>query len=274
MIEPIIEQIINLLLKKENPVSSKQIASDLNVSKSTIKNNMSNVKEVVNSAKIELKALQGTGYWLEGTELQKKFLKKIILNNEDKSYSYNYRRHYILSVLTEPKSNYTIQLFADDLLVSRNIISTDLVSIEDWLNNFDIKLIKTPNIGVKIEGNEFNIRQALIYSNTALMEKMVIDMELPSNLDIRISNTFYNYYSKVFPESDIYYFQNILLEAEKIMDYRYEDISFIQLLEYITLTFQRVKKHCIIQGENILSKCRFLNFHLEAASKLLNLFID
>lgn len=56
-------------------------------------------------------------------------------------------------------------MFADDLEVSRNVILNDLDRIEEWLKIFNIQMIRIQNFGIKIEGNEFDMRQAILDAN-------------------------------------------------------------------------------------------------------------
>lgn len=273
MIEAISEKTIKFLLNSEEPVTSKMIALEIGMSESSIKHNMKEVRQIIAKTNAVLNSVPGKGFWIEADEKQRKTLQELINENRDKAYSFNYRRNYILDILFQENSEYTIQIFADDLGVGRNVIIKDLESIEKWLGFFDIEMIRVRNKGILIKGGEFDIRQAIIYNNTSLMDTMEMDLERPDDLDFRVSGTFYNYFSKVYLKNDIYQIQDILLNAERELDYHFEDVSFIQLMEYITVTFNRIQKGRLVLENNILNKCKIKLEEFEVAKHLIRSYI-
>lgn len=269
MIEAISEKTIKVLLDSETPITSKMIALEIGMSESSVKHNMKEVRQIIDSSFATLKSVPGKGFWIEASEEQRAALKAIVNENRDKAYSFNYRRNYILDILFQENAEYTIQIFADDLGVGRNVIIKDLESIEKWLGFFDIQMIRIRNKGILIKGGEFDIRQAIIYNNTSLMDTMEMDLPRPDDLDFRVSKTFYNYFCKVYPKNDIYHIQDILLNAERELDYHFEDVSFIQLMEYISVAFNRIHKKCFVLENNILNKCKITLKEFEAAKHLI-----
>lgn len=269
MIEAISEKTIKLLLHQTHPLTSKEIALAIGMSESSVKHNMKDVKQILSQAHAVLKSVPGKGFWIEAEDTQKAILSTLVHENRDKAYSFNYRRNYILHILFQNHAEYTIQIFADDLGVGKNVIIKDLESIEKWLNFFDIKLNRVRNRGIMIEGGEFDIRQAIIYNNTSLMDNMVLDLHRPDDLDFRISNTFYNYFKKTYAEDDIYKIQDRLLKAEFALDYHFEDFSFIQLMEYVNVCVHRIKQQRTIQERTVLHRCKVTKRTNEVAKKLL-----
>lgn len=269
MIEAITEKTIRLLLESDKPITSKNIANQIGMSESSVKHNMKSVKKIILSTKAILHSSPGTGFWLEATDKQRKNLYEIINIEHYKGNSSTYRKNYILKILLEENIEYPIQMFADDLYVARNIIIRDLDSIDKWLSFFNIKMIRGRNKGIYIEGSEFDIRQAIIYNNSSLMDNQSVNVDRLKGLDYRVSRVFYNYYKKVYPNNDIYYFQDIVLNAEKNIDYQFEDVSFVQLIEYITVSFNRLKKGRPITENNLLNKCRITSRELNVAKHII-----
>lgn len=269
MIEAISEKTIKVLLESDTLITSKMIALEIGMSESSVKHNMKEVRQIINASFATLKSVPGKGFWIEANEKQREALIAIVNENRDKAYSFNYRRNYILDILFQENADYTIQIFADDLGVGRNVIIKDLESIEKWLGFFDIQMIRIRNKGILIKGGEFDIRQAIIYNNTSLMDTMEMDLSRPDDLDFRVSKTFYNYFCKVYPKNDIYHIQDILLSAERELDYHFEDVSFIQLMEYISVAFNRIHKGCLVLENNILNKCKITLKEFEAAKHLI-----
>ena len=163
MLDITTEKIIHILLEKDEPITSKQIAKEINMSLSTVKHNMRYVREYIESCGAELQLLPRKGFLLQGEEKRLQELANTSNDPRNKAYSFDFRKHYILDILFQRNSNYTVQIFADDLAVGRTIITKDLELIKNWLSYFDLKLSIIKNRGVCLQGNEFNKRQAIIF---------------------------------------------------------------------------------------------------------------
>lgn len=270
MIEIISERTIRILLASKLPLTSKKIAKEIGMSESSVKHNMKEVRSIIQSTGAIFKSVPGKGFWIEADKMQIKELTTLLNNNKDKANSFVYRRNYILNILFINNSDYTIQIFADDLGVGRNVIIKDLEVIEKWLSFFDIKMIRVRNKGVLIEGREFDIRQAILYNNSSMMDHIEMDLERPDDLNFRVSKTFYNYFKKIYTNYDIYLMQNILLKAEKEMGTQFEDVAFIQLIEYITVMFDRIKNGNILLEHNILNNCRITTKEYVSAKNIVS----
>ncbi|OCN05636.1 hypothetical protein A4S06_07960 [Erysipelotrichaceae bacterium MTC7] len=270
MIDTLTEKTIQILLKIDTPITSKMIASEIGVSVSSVKHNMDYVRKFIHESGAILNSVPGKGFWIKATNEVRKDLGEMISQHRDKSYSFAYRKNYILDILFRNNSNYTIQLFADDLGVGRNIILRDLEVIEKWLQYFDLKVIKVRNKGVRIEGGEFDIRQAIMYNNSDRLEETKLEHHRPDEvLDFRIDQRFYNYFLNVYPKLDIIEVQTLLQQVEKDTDFSYDDVSFVQLLEYIAVSILRVKEENIILEKNVLVNCRITIIEYTAAKTLL-----
>ncbi|MDF9824349.1 activator of the mannose operon (transcriptional antiterminator) [Breznakia sp. PF5-3] len=275
MIDVLTEKTIRVLLKSDQPITSKMIATEIGMSISSIKHNMDYVRKTIQTSGAVLNSVPGKGFWIEGEVFEKQKLSELINQNHDKSYSFAYRKNYILDILFKHNSNYTIQIFADDLGVGRNIILRDLEVIEKWLQYFDLKIIKVRNKGVCIEGGEFHIRQAMMYNNSVRLEDIQLKYLRPDEiLDYRIDQRNYNYFKEVYPKVDIIEIQKLLQQVEKDTDFVYDDVSFVQLLEYISVSLMRVKDGNIILEKNILNNCKITNRDYTAAKKLFDIAID
>ncbi|MDB7985580.1 HTH domain-containing protein [Faecalicoccus pleomorphus] len=188
--EYVTEKIIRYVLSQNEFKTAKQIAANINVSESSVKHNIAEAKMILSKVGGKLLSVPGKGFILESSSSDIEILKDEVFKLINQSDSYVYRQNYILNILFMKKSNYTIQIFADDLGVSRNTILYDLESIEKWLDFYNIKLMRVRNFGLTVEGDEFDIREAIMDSNKQLMEFTSIDIDRPDNFDLRISKTF------------------------------------------------------------------------------------
>ena len=143
MIDRMTEKTIRLLLEQKEPITTSVIANEIGVSRSSIKHNLDYVKKTLQKAGVLLNSIPGKGVWLSADDHQRKAVLQLLQENSDHSSSYNYRKKYILDVLFEYNSRYTIQLFAEELNVARNVITKDLEVLEQWLLKFDLKIDRT-----------------------------------------------------------------------------------------------------------------------------------
>lgn len=270
MINIVCEKIIRCLLDATKPMTTAEIANEINMSVSSVKHSMKEVKKIITDFNIPIISEAKKGILFDISKDQKKNIENQLGHDSDKSYSFIYRRNHILKILAKRNSNYTIQIFADDLGVSKKIIQQDLDNIEQWLSFFDITMNKTQNIGVTISGKEFDLRQALIFNNSSMGEFILDTDEVPYDLDFRISKTFYNYFITVYPKNDIRMIQNMITDAERLMDYHFEEISFMQIMEYLTVSYNRIKEKNCIMETNLMNKCRVTKEQFYAANTVLN----
>ena len=113
MIDRMTEKTIRLLLEQKEPITTSVIANEIGVSRSSIKHNLDYVKKTLQKAGVLLNSIPGKGVWLSADDHQRKAVLQLLQENSDHSSSYNYRKKYILDVLFEYNSSYTIQLFAE-----------------------------------------------------------------------------------------------------------------------------------------------------------------
>lgn len=235
-------QIVNLLLKFNEPISTASIAEMIAVSQSSVKIHLDDAKNLVEATGGQLIKQPGVGIQLDATAQSKDKLAHILSQQTDHSYSYYYRRKYILDILFSGVQDYTIQLLADDLYVGKNIILKDIERIGHWLDHFEVSLEKRRHFGVALAGRESDIRQAIMEHNRGygFPDNKEQEYDENVNLDYRIRQIFSNYMIKQYPGSDYYSLQDALLHAEKDLQVKYIDRLFGRLIEYLAITKLRV----------------------------------
>ena len=268
MIDRMTEKTIRLLLEQKEPITTSVIANEIGVSRSSIKHNLDYVKKTLQKAGVLLNSIPGKGVWLSADDHQRKAVLQLLQENSDHSSSYNYRKKYILDVLFEYNSSYTIQLFAEELNVARNVITKDLEVLEQWLLKFDLKIVKKRNMGIGVAGGEFNIRQAILENNKEFMNEIYGSEQVPEGMDYRISEKFYNYFLEMYDYFDILYLQELLKDVEDDLEMTFTDTDYWQLMEYVAVTLRRVRKGNVIVEKNIMKKLNVNNDQYTAAKNL------
>ncbi|MCP1223199.1 transcription antiterminator [Sebaldella sp. S0638] len=240
----LVKKIIRTLLDVHDYITADELARIVNVSISSIKHNIKDVREELKKHDIELLSIPRKGFCLDIDNSQRALTLQEI-DNANSPDSFSFRKNYILDTLFQYNSIYTIQLFADELYVSRSIIRKDLQYITNILERHDLALIKKRNFGIIIDGNEFNIRQAMIEHN--IKKYSVSDsFEPPENLDRRLDSKKYSYFKNTYENIDMSKILTAVQKLEEELNITFADDSFYQLLEYITVSLIRIKNEKFI----------------------------
>ena len=183
------ENLIQILLKAEKPLTTQELAEQLNVSSRTIRSDLEKIESeiLVHSMKLEKKPR--VGIWIEGTQDEKDALFLDVKGEHDlvESYSKEYRRGCILVQILLSKNKIYPYKLQNNLYVSKSTIEKDLQEISKWLEKYDLSLMKKPSIGFYVSGDEENIRNAVAALAGELSEKnQSIESLMETYLDIDV----------------------------------------------------------------------------------------
>ncbi|MDX5662008.1 helix-turn-helix domain-containing protein, partial [Clostridioides difficile] len=106
-----------------------------------------------------IKYIKGQGYKLEIKDEQ--ILNKIIDMNRKNVFSLNSKEdrvEFILNYLIELDGFITLDSLADEMCVGRTTLVNDFQYVEKVLASYNLNLIKKQNTGMKLNGNELDIR--------------------------------------------------------------------------------------------------------------------
>lgn len=275
-IESIVEKMARELIDIQGNISAQELAERIGVSESSIRHHLASVRGLFREQGVNLMSVPQKGLYIEATDKQREDIDSMLKQfaNHD-PVSEGFRRDYIFQTVFRYQGSYTLQLLAEELYVSRSMISKDLQYLNDFLKMFHVKIAAKKNKGIFIEGHEFEIRQALIlYNNQKWWKESYL--EPPRELDVRISSRAWTFLSNFYPEcmEEIWDIQKALLDMEKKTEFVFTDISIGRLMEYLAITRERMKS-----GKYILSYIREKHLliekkYLEAAEIFLSLYIN
>lgn len=239
--DSIVQRVVWELLDLYNYISVVELAERCGVSESSLKHQMNEMRAMLEEHGVHLGKVSGKGIRLEISEQQREELRSFLYEiSYNTSESVEYRKDYILKTLFEYQINYTIQMFADDLFVSRNQIIQDLDMLDDFLKPYHVRCVRKKNKGIWLEGNEFAIRQAVIvHNNSVWWDGKYI--ESPEELDARISDRAWTYMKKIYGDVDLLAISEKLKQAEEMIGVTFTDVAFARLVEYIAVSIRRIK---------------------------------
>ncbi|WP_017470942.1 BglG family transcription antiterminator [Amphibacillus jilinensis] len=149
------------LAESNRPVTSKELATELQVSTKTIQNNMKSIHELIPPDVAEVVSYRGKGYQLHILN-QQSF--KQHLNDSDYIHeceTFQDRVHYIMERLLMTCDYIKLEALADELFVTRSALKNEFKEVRRILDKYNLSLETKPYYGTKIVGSEFNIRYCI-----------------------------------------------------------------------------------------------------------------
>ncbi|MGO0881814.1 BglG family transcription antiterminator [Clostridioides difficile] len=245
--------------KKNIPITVSEIAGELELSSRTVLRDMSGIEKWFDENDFNFVKKPGVGLILEENIENQNFIIELLEEEKiEKEYSKEERTLIILSKLlvsNEPVKSY---YFAKILKVSEGVLNNDFTLAGEWLERFNIELIRKPGLGVYLKGQEKNFREAyvnLIYDS--FNEKEILDMvrniseniQTDKAIEILSENRLLNLMDKCI----IRKVESTLTKKLSELDVNLADSAYIGLVVHISLALQRIKN-----GENITMENDFL----------------
>src|SRR5690554_3938542 len=269
-----IRYLIQILLKEKTYITSKQLASTVDFSEKTVRNRLHDVSLLIKDNGARLIAKPGLGYKIE-------IIDKVVFNQWKKEHVSNIgvlpsnskeRVQYLLSYLLDLSDYIKIEELSETLYVSRNTISADLKQVDYILEMYDLKLLRRPNYGLIIEGDEVNKRLCIansVYRNKfnllerdkiieSLISKLLQNLAKENNL-VMDESTFQSLVMHIFIANERMNNNQYIIYSEEVKSEIYEDIDsyFLGLANKLSEKIERNMKTKFSEDELV-----YLALHL------------
>jgi len=146
------KKIVTLLIEHEDKLTTTQIATSLKVSSRTIKADIKKINEELEKHSCRINSQQGVGLWIEYDNHEaKKYLKEVTRDTADLYLSPEVRKYHL-----------AVELLLQDDYISKATVLNDLNELDELWEHYGVHFIKKVKYGIKVEGNESQIRSALL----------------------------------------------------------------------------------------------------------------
>jgi mannitol operon transcriptional antiterminator len=244
------KEIISILCKETQYITIASIAEKLNVSSRTILRELDEVEKLLKHHGVRLDKKPNRGLNVNGSIDDKTNLLKLVeTQRENKIYAPHERQTIILSELLQNQNPTKLYYFTKIFNVSEGTVSRDLDSLEGWMKQYSLKLIRKPGLGVYVEGSEGEIRRAiinLIYENVDqnhlhnfMRENFKISADRQLGIEIRMRNRLLN----LIDRNTITKLEILIHEVEDIMGYSFADSAYVGLVVHLALAVQRIRNN-------------------------------
>ena len=237
-ITPRVKQIIIYLLSEKQPLTDKELADALGVSKRTILREADYLSEVLENYNLRLVRRKGEGSFIEGTEADKKAILDEISNQRELVVTDKNRRRNLLKLeLLRNREPQKLFYYSNMFGVSEATISTDLDAIEDWARDYHLQIVKKPGFGIMISATEKNYRVAL---QRFVTENMKLE-KAPSLGD--------NIYS-LMNEGIMAEVGTILADIDEPFLKNISNDAYVGLLVHLTVAVERIQQGKFVTEES------------------------
>ena len=231
------------LINSNEPIKISELAKLFNVSSRTIRYDLDAIDEFLKYNNLP-QLIRKPNVGVKFSELLEHRNKALSFLDTLSPYYYNLsqkeRVNVILSELIQQRDYITINTLAEKLMVSRSTVISDLKKVKEWLEERGLYLKALPKYGVKVVGDEKQLRRAAI-------ELLTEAIDIDKALDI-VKAPFYgrslggsSQIAKLFEDIDIPYIEQCVQIAERELETIFSDAAFSGLVIHIAIAIKRIQ---------------------------------
>ena len=233
-----IKEILSIL-SADSYITAEKLAKELNVSEKTVRIKIQELNNELEKTGVKIISKPRYGYTLLCDD--SKDIKAIDFNTNIVN-DFEYRTKYIFEYLINNEEYIKSDALSEALDISKTTLTNTLKMIEDNIKYYNIKIDRRPNYGIKLIGNEFDIRNCII-----------------------------DYYLKQQSYDDKYTnksLENLVIDFIKDNDIKLSEINLENFILYISVSIERIKNNKVIKDydEDVLKDIK--KEELELAEKL------
>ncbi|RYL92729.1 transcription antiterminator [Sporolactobacillus sp. THM7-4] len=230
-----LQKIFKELRLAQGPLTSSEIGSLLHVSSKTIRNDVKVLNKRLESHGAHVASSRGKGYQLiiQNGQLLHQFIQSQVYNHRDDIPSNHRERiNYLMEKLLMSSNYSKIEDLADELYISRSTLQQDLKHIRDILKKYNLVLDQRPYYGIKVIGDETQIRYCI--SEYLFNQQST----LKENMDDWLG---------ILPEQELNVIKNSVLFNLRKHHIIISDISLQNLITHIAIACQRIRESNSVQ---------------------------
>ena len=244
-------QILKELLERNTCISVGALAKQYNCSERTIRTEVGYIKDILKKYNIELIHRKMKGYVIvpneshEISEIRQKIMEEtsIIPSN------YSERIYYILKRILLSEDYLTIEQLSDELFVSRVSVTQSLKRVREILNEYHLNLENKPHYGLKIQGEEKDIRKCIIEHGINYSQLNFWDFKNYSD----VQNL------PFFKDIDLLKINHLIKAEIAKAGITFYDIFYNNLIIHIAVAIKRIQEKSYIEEFSIESEDLYIN---------------
>jgi mannitol operon transcriptional antiterminator len=234
--------ILNMLIEKDAPIKISELSNRFKMSERLVRYDLDNIDDfLMKNINKQLVRSRGKGIFCSLTNKEIDIISKLISKTETQAYilSPDERLIFILIELFKTNHFVTTQYFCDLLMVSKSSVDKDIVRIKSYLKNYDLTLKTKAGKGIKVEGDEKDIRKCILF----ILHQHITVSDLFEEENI-INQSLFSLSHKAKELIDLEHLKvlvDIVKSSEEQMGKQFSDESFHQLVLQMGLTLKRIQ---------------------------------
>lgn len=237
--------ILDILLAKEQGITIKEIADEVEVSTRTVHRELDEIEQLLGTYQLKLVKRAGVGVQVDGDSASKDELRLSLINLTTLDFTADERKILILCFLLSSTEPVKLVSLAYDLKVTPATISHDLDELEGWIGRYDLSLIRRRGYGVELQGSESAKRKAmssLISENLNEYELIGLIKENIQGKSSRNIDSVSEHLLGLIEKEKLIMVENALRNLENELPYPLADSAYIGLVIHLSLAMERIKK--------------------------------
>ncbi len=234
--------ILRYLREQDDYVSIKKLAELYNLSDRAIRYNIDKIEKfLLKNGFLYLEKRHQKGVKLLSQNGLNEFIDRF--TNEDTPYQYAFskeeRFRYITAMLLQVDKALNTSFFEKKLCVSKNTVLKEVETIQDWLKNKGLTLVKKPRIGIYVRGKELDKRKALI----EVLSQTVSTQDIFNYLDRKVTQSKINnlQLDTLFSKMDIDFLDTTIRKAEYLLGNEFSDEAYGNLVTHLVIMVKRIQ---------------------------------
>ncbi|SDW64610.1 activator of the mannose operon, transcriptional antiterminator [Marininema mesophilum] len=177
-------QLIQHLNHANEPVSVRFIAEEIGCSEKTVRNDLHMVRQYLQGKGLTLTMRPGVGVYLTGSTMDKE---RVLLelkgadSHDLEKCDRRGRKLRLTHLLLDEDNPLTLAFLAKKLYISKGSVHADLNRIEPWFLKHGLTIVRKPNVGIRVEGEEKARRLAMSH---LMREEVVMEEGLPTREEL------------------------------------------------------------------------------------------
>ncbi|WP_246580057.1 BglG family transcription antiterminator [Candidatus Sodalis endolongispinus] len=225
--------ILKQLISHNSYLSLNRLSAKTAIPTRTLRRDIADMNDKMQAQGIQVVGKNGRGITIKFADVESEISARRLFFSENDDFHSNVRTLKIASdlLMLSPHSS-SISELADKYFISRASIVNDFKSLESWLQQFDLKLIKS-RAGTSIKGTDYNIRVAM----KALVLKSIYAHQ--DTMESRLDEATLRELSAKFGEQAVHFTLQLISFIEQQLNYIISDPYYINLFTHILVLIHR-----------------------------------
>ncbi len=266
--------ILSLLVTSEKPLPASEIAKQLAISSRMVRSSLDLSEQWLLDQNIRLRKVPGEGISFVGSGEARRNLARLIREYDQPlpSLSPSQRLQVLLLFLLFTDQPQQIKQLQQILYLSRSSTIGVINSAEKWLMDYKLELLRRPNFGFMIIGDEYDWREAVVSLLLENSEDAVLFALFQGNKSVvdipwRIKTGLEKALVEVWSKLDVSLVKTLIKPIAFSLDTPLSDYAYLEFCFYLAIAIYRSRKgKCIGTLPDILEN-RFGNQQISIAKQ-------